>query len=193
MITTSVSGEVLLICFSSSIPFISGISRSVSTRLNDCSFRRSTASRPFEASATRYPSFPRTKERDCRMISSSSTLRTDSGSLVILRIERQDNGERRPLPLFALHGDVAPETPHDTVAHPESQPGSLPYRFRGEERFEHLGEIILRDPRSVVADRHPDMRIVPFEFARDHPLLPFQGVDGIEQDVDEDLCDLVGD
>ena len=78
MMTTSVSGEKLVTCSSSSIPFISGISRSVSTRSNDSVFIISAAIAPFAASRTLYPSFASTKESDSRMISSSSTISIDS-------------------------------------------------------------------------------------------------------------------
>ena len=97
-----------------------------------------------------------------------------------------------PCPACCSGRNVAAETPDDTVAHPESETGPLAHPFRREERLEDLRQMLGRDACAVIGDRHPDQLIIAFEFGRDRPRSSLQGIDGIQEDIDEDLRDLIG-
>ena len=72
---------------------------------------------------------------------------------------RQIDGKGRPLPHFALDGDISPALLDDSVAGRQSQPGALPLVFRGEKWLEDLLLHFRRNAHAGVADR--ELHVIP--------------------------------
>src|SRR5512142_1723817 len=107
---------------SSSMPRISGISRSEMTMSNASCENRSSASFPLAASVTVYPSFLRINESDSRMICSSSTTRMRSAmGSGQFRVKRKGDREGDAARDIAVDGDRAAHAAHDPVTDPEAE------------------------------------------------------------------------
>src|SRR4030042_5396478 len=101
-----------------------------------------------------------TKDKDSRIISSSSTIRSCSGVRILPCVQRQDDAEGRSLSPLTLHGDITPETLHDPIAHPQAEPGPFADALRREKRGEDLLHMLRCDATTVVRDPHSDLTVV---------------------------------
>src|SRR6185369_14345761 len=80
----------------------------------------------------------------------------------------------------------------DGLADREAEAGSLPRRLGREERIEDLGLSPFLDPRAGIFDLHHDGFLQPF-LPRSNGQRPAAGhrVNGVDEQIDEDLLELV--
>ena len=105
----------------------------------------------------------------------------------------EGDGKRGAPARLGREVDPAPVFLDDVVGDPESQAGADPLRLGGEEGVEDLSSDRLGDSRPVVGDfdldlAHPGHRPGPYGDGRAGP----DGLDGVDQQVQQDLMDLAG-
>ena len=87
---------------------------------------------------------------------------------------------------LAVHLDVAVMLLDDVVDDGQAQAGPLADRLGGEERIEYLFQVLFRDAAAVVLEADGDLLAALFAADRD-PALALDGVDGVDEQVDEQL------
>src|SRR5256885_1843849 len=130
----TVSGDLFRAAASTSIPSKSSRRRSVSTRSNSSAAICSSASSPWRAVATLYPSISRIAAIVTVTLSSSSTIRT-LGGIGRWSSDRQRHAEDGAAAGLIAYLQAAAVALRDAEAHPETQPGPL-FALRREERLE---------------------------------------------------------
>src|SRR5687767_13346592 len=69
-----------------------------------------------------------------------------------LGVGRQCNGKHCPPPGATAHFDLSAVVLGDAEAHPQTEPGTLRLALGGVERLEDVRQLVLRNPRTGVAD-----------------------------------------
>ncbi len=113
---TAIPACAVLMCCSSSRPFMPGMTISDRTRSYGFSVSICLASSPLVATSASYPWSSRRASVPTRKAKSSSTIRMRVRFDMMLTSERKDNGERGTQTRLALHFDRSPVQPDDAVA-----------------------------------------------------------------------------
>src|SRR5690554_4257963 len=110
-------------------------------------------------------------------------------ALVIAIRHGQTQGEHRPLGAVSRL-QAAAQVAQDAVGNRQPQPQPLAYRFGGEEGIEQAGEMLGGNAAAVVLDRQgPAARLAPAADAEPRRVPVGTGVQGIVQQVEQDLLD----
>src|SRR5262245_2317822 len=102
----------------------------------------------------------------------------------------QPHREARVATGLGLDGDVAAVVADDLVAECQAEAGAFPHRARGEERVEDAVDHAGRDAAAVVLDAHHHAVARALGDEPD-PSRRAHGLEGVEDEVEEDLAQLV--
>src|SRR3989338_6740940 len=132
-----------------------------------------------------YALFTRTFCNNNALISTSSSRPCSRGSFLFL-IDRQHDGKRRPFPDLRLYGHTAVMFFDDLIADAQPQPRPLAGGFCRKERIEYFIQDFRRDPLAGIAHVDAHEFVLSIGFDRDGAR-PLDGVQGVDDQVDEDL------